>query len=246
MPPGSAPSDKADRPTRQRPDWRPFDERAASYDRWYETPLGAFVDRVEREAVFGLLQPMPGERILDVGCGTGRYVLDLLDLGTDPIGVEPSAGMLAAAIARSPPDASPVFARGVAERLPFASGVFDAAVFVTTLEFVSDVDASLAEAVRVTKGGGRLVLGVLNARGPWAARRRRSHDVVWRSARFFSPAEMRERLRAFGEVRYRMAVYPPPQFSGAPQSLFGIIERLGARFAPSLGAFIALRVDLRR
>jgi ubiquinone/menaquinone biosynthesis C-methylase UbiE len=243
---GNTTSDRADRPTRRRPPWRPFDEQAASYDRWYETPLGAFADRVEREAVFGLLEPMPGERILDVGCGTGRYVLALADRGANPVGIEPSAGMLAFAIARCAAYSSPAFARGVAESLPFTSGVFDAAISVTTLEFVGDLDAALAEAARVTKSGGRLVLGVLNARGPWAARRRRSQDAVWKSARFFSRAEIEERLRAFGEVRFRLAVYPPPQLSGAPQPVLSMVERLGARLAPSLGAFIAVRVDLRR
>lgn len=136
--------------------------------------------------------------------------------------------------------------RGVGEHLPLASAVFDAVIFVTTLEFVRDVDAALSEAARVTKPGGRVVLGVLNARGPWAARRRRSEDAVWKSARFFSRAEIEERLRMFGEVRSQVAVYVPPQLGMAPRSVFTILEWLGARIASSVGAFIALRVDLRR
>jgi len=246
MPPSSTPSDRVDRPTRQRPLWRPFDEQAASYDRWYETPLGAFADRVEREAVFGLLQPTPGERILDVGCGTGRYALELASRGVDAVGVDPSVAMLAVATARCAPNGNPAYVRGIAEHLPFASEAFDALICVTTLEFVRDVDAALLEAARVTKTGGRLVLGVLNARGPWAARRRRSQDAVWKSARFFSRAEIEEQLQPFGDVRSRVAVYPPPQLSGAPQPVLSMVERLGARLAPSLGAFMALRVDLRR
>jgi ubiquinone/menaquinone biosynthesis C-methylase UbiE len=226
--------------------WRLFDERSLSYDAWYETPLGAFADRVERETVFGLLEPMPGERILDVGCGTGRYALELASCGVNPVGIEPSAGMLAFAIPRSAARSRPAFARGVAESLPFASGVFDAAISVTTLEFVGDADAALAEAARVTKTGGRLVLGVLNARGPWAARRRRSGDVFWQTARFFRRAELEQRLRGLGEVRSRLAVYVPLELSRAPPPAFPFLERLGARLAPSLGAFIAVRVDLRR
>lgn len=226
--------------------WRPFDERAASYDRWYETPIGAFADRVEREAVFGLLQPMPGERILDVGCGTGRYALELAGRGVDAVGVDPSAAMLAVATARRAPSGRPAYVRAVAESLPFASGVFEAAISVTTLEFVEDVDAALAEAARVTRTGGRLVLGVLNARGPWAARRRRSEDVFWQTARFFRRAELEQRLRDYGGVRSRLAVYVPLELSRAPSPVLALFERLGARFAPSLGAFIAVRVDLRR
>lgn len=225
--------------------WWAFDERATSYDEWYETPLGAFIDRVEQQAIFDLLGVKPGELVLDVGAGTGRYARRLARRGARCVGLEPSRKMLAVAACTNSPG-GPQFVRGVAECLPLATGVFDAVVFVTALEFVRDLDAALLEAVRVTKPGGRLVLGVLNARGPWAARRRRSHDAVWNSAHFFSRAEIEQRLRAFGDVRSRLAVYAPPQLRRAPQSVFTILERLGPRLAPSLGAFIALRVDLRR
>src|SRR3990172_11345053 len=48
-----------------------FRDLAASYDAWYQTPLGAFAHAVERDAVLGLAEAKPGERALDIGCGTG-------------------------------------------------------------------------------------------------------------------------------------------------------------------------------
>ncbi|MBA1393781.1 ubiquinone biosynthesis protein UbiE, partial [Lactobacillus sp. XV13L] len=45
------------------------------YDDWYDTPMGKFVDQVETDALFKLLQPYPNESILEVGCGTGNFVL---------------------------------------------------------------------------------------------------------------------------------------------------------------------------
>lgn len=226
--------------------WWPFDERAVSYDRWYETPLGAFADRVERQAILGLLRPVTGERMLDVGCGTGRYARALAGRGVDVVGADPSGAMLTVAVSQYAFHGNPAYVRAVGERLPFAPAVFDAVTLVTTLEFVGDVDQAVQEAVRVVKPGGRLVVGVLNARGPWAARRRRSRDAVWRNARFFRRAEIEQQLRAFGEVRSRLALYVPPQLGRAPRSVFVFLERLGARFVPSLGAFVALRVDLGR
>jgi len=225
--------------------WRPFDSLAGSYDHWYETPLGSFVDRLERQAVFDLLGARPGQLILDVGSGTGRYARELVSQGVRCVGLEPSAAMLAVAQRSAPPD-GPSYIRGTGERLPLASHVFDAVICVTTLEFVADVDAALAEAARVAKPRGRLVIGVLNRRGPWAARRRRSADAVWKAAHFFTRAEMEQRLRAFGEVRSRLCVYVPPQLGHGPRPLLSLVERLGARIAPSLGAIIAFRVDLRR
>jgi ubiquinone/menaquinone biosynthesis C-methylase UbiE len=218
---------------------------APSYDRWYETRLGSFVDRVERQAVFGLLGTEPGELILDVGSGTGRYARELAYRGAQCVGVEPSSAMLAVA-QRLTGSGDPCYVHGVAEHLPLASDAFDAVITVTTLEFVADVEAALAEATRVVKPGGRLVLGVLNARGSWAAKRRRRRDAVWKKARFFDQRDVEARLRRFGSVRSQLAVYVPPQLNPAPRFVLGIIEWLGRRFRPSQAAFMAFRVDLRR
>ena len=43
-----------------------FDDQAAVYDRWYATPLGQLVDRVEKEAIFALLPDLAGRRVLEV------------------------------------------------------------------------------------------------------------------------------------------------------------------------------------
>jgi len=52
-----------------------FDEMADNYDRWYETPVGAAVDRMEKRAFLRVLEPKVGERLLEVGSGTGHWSL---------------------------------------------------------------------------------------------------------------------------------------------------------------------------
>ena len=56
-----------------------FDRLAHHYDAWYATPLGALVDREEKQAVLALAKPRAGKRALDVGCGTGIYTVALAD-----------------------------------------------------------------------------------------------------------------------------------------------------------------------
>lgn len=225
--------------------WSSFDGLAPSYDRWYETPLGSFVDGVERRAILSLLRPRPGELVLDIGSGTGRLCRELTRRSVRCVGLEPSRQMLS--VARATKDqGNPWYIRGVGELLPLASDVFDAVTFVTALEFVTDVDAALDEAARVAKPAARLLLGVLNSRGPWPAWRRRRRDPLWQGARLFHLADLQRRLSQLGRVRSRQAVYVPPQLRHAPRPLFAIIERLGATLAPSLGAFMVFRVDLRR
>ena len=57
-----------------------FDKKADDYDRWYESKLGKFVDKVETELAFSLLNPFPNE-ILDMGCGTGNFSIKLAEKG---------------------------------------------------------------------------------------------------------------------------------------------------------------------
>lgn len=227
--------------------WCPFDARAGSYDGWYETSLGAFADRVERDAIFRLLKPRPGERILDIGCGTGRYALELARLGaTAVVGVDPSMAMLAVAKAERALPGGSAYLRAVGEHLPFSSAAFDVVIAVTSLEFAADVDAMLAEAVRVTRSGGRVVIGALNGRSLWAVRRRRSRSPLWAAARFFDRGDLRAKLEPYGEVEDRLALFVPPQLGWVPPWLLGLLDRLGALLARPWGAFIALRLEVKR
>jgi ubiquinone/menaquinone biosynthesis C-methylase UbiE len=226
--------------------WQPFEEAAAAYDRWFESPLGAFADRVERRALFELLAPEPGELILDVGCGTGRYVQELARRGGRAVGVDPSPAMLAVTRGARTPIEGASYVRATGEALPLQSAVFDGAIIVTTLEFAADPDALLSEAVRASRPGGRVVVGALSRRGPWAARRRRSRSPLWAGARFFTEGDLRGMLGRYGPVQSRRALFVPPQLGWAPPPLMALVERLGAVFAGRWAAFIAVRVDVGR
>ena len=77
-------------------------EQVEAYDRWYATPLGQWVDRLEKQAVFELLPPLNGLRILEAGCGTGSFTLDLAAQGARVVGMDRSAAMLSRARSQSP------------------------------------------------------------------------------------------------------------------------------------------------
>jgi trans-aconitate methyltransferase len=103
------------------------------------------------EAVFQLLNPRAGERILDVGCGEGSLTERLVAAGATVVGVDASEEMVAAARARG------LDARMIdAERLPFERE-FDAVFSNAALHWVRDHDAMLAGVRRALKPGGRFV-----------------------------------------------------------------------------------------
>jgi ubiquinone/menaquinone biosynthesis C-methylase UbiE len=129
-------------------------------DRMATSPIGADYTRWTLRAV-GVAA---GHRVLDVGCGAGHALLAAAELvGPDgyAIGADSSATMLAAAHARV--GAAGRIRVGLcladAQRLPFADGVFDRCRAERVLQHLPDPAAAVAEMVRVTRPGGRLLLG---------------------------------------------------------------------------------------
>lgn len=163
--------------------------------------------------VLDAIGPVDGLRVLDLGCGKGRFARALQGRGADVAGVDLSAGMLAEAdgVAR---------VRGSARRLPFAAGSFDAAIAVEVFEHLDPTTRAeaVAEARRVLAPRGVLAIVdknavSLDARRPWLPSALvKSIDErrgLWMypaggpvRERWFRPGGMRkELLKEFSDVR---------------------------------------------
>ena len=102
----------------------------------------------------------PGERVLDVACGSGilaREVASRTGTTGSVIGLDPSPGMLAVA-KRLAPEVE--WRRGTAESLPFPDESFDAVVSQFGLMFFVDRHQAIREMLRVLSSGGRLAVAV--------------------------------------------------------------------------------------
>ncbi len=170
-----------------------FDDWPGRYNRWFETEIGRLVKHYEAELLQTMLDPQPGDYLLDVGCGTGIFTEAVLAQGAEIVGVDLSLPMVSAAAARFRGQSfSPMVGNMLA--LPFASGSFDKVFSMTAIEFVANGQAAVAELERVTKNGGTIVLTTLNRLSPWAERRLRKAEEgheLFKSMIFRSPAEMR-------------------------------------------------------
>jgi ubiquinone/menaquinone biosynthesis C-methylase UbiE len=141
---------------------------------WVEAPHPG----ITRERLREVLQPQPGERILEIGPGTGYYTLDMAEWlapgSADPGGsADPSGGtveifdlqrefldhVMARAAERGLANVVP--AQGDATALPYEDGSMDAVVLTAVLGEIPDRDAALREIRRVLEPGGRLVVGEL-------------------------------------------------------------------------------------
>ncbi len=100
-----------------------------------------------------------GDRVLDVGCGTGNASLAAAARGAEVLAVDPSPGLVALARERSDAAGAGVQAQvASAEALPFEDGAFDHVVSSFAVIFAADPDAALREMVRVARPGGVVTL----------------------------------------------------------------------------------------
>lgn len=175
----------------------------------HRDPLGAFIEAEQHALLIEALGPREGELIIDIGADTGRVAREVARYGPRIIATEPSPSLLELGKSRS---------RGIqiewraapSDVVPVEDGAADAALLVTTLEFVRDRRKTAAEAWRVIRPGGRLVVGVLGALSPWAALYRllgAQGVSPWNNAWLWTEDDLFRLLPSAAEPRVRSAVY---------------------------------------
>jgi SAM-dependent methyltransferase len=156
-----------------------FEAHHERYEAWFGRHEAAYLTELLALRAF---VPWQG-RGLEIGVGSGRFAGPL---GVQ-VGVDPSPAMLVHAARRGIQ-----VVEGTAERLPFADASFDHALVVTTICFVDSPAALVAEARRVLRPGGRLVVGFIDRDSPLGRHylAHKEESVFYREATFFSASEV--------------------------------------------------------
>ncbi|MEO5924698.1 MAG: class I SAM-dependent methyltransferase [Bryobacteraceae bacterium] len=137
----------------------------------WEESAGAWIADMGEHGDFGrkyVLDPVMlpralatgAKRALDVGCGEGRFCRMLRAHGMDVTGVEPTAALRAAALARDPGGR---YLDARAELLPLDDNAFDLVVSYLTLIDIPDFRGAIREMARVLRPGGTLLIANLNS-----------------------------------------------------------------------------------
>jgi SAM-dependent methyltransferase len=145
------------------------DAQAREHAARLELRAGADSEIAVRDEYVSLLGVVPGERVLDVGCGSGaatRTLAQRVCPGGHVVGMDTSSALLKVAsklAEKAGPNKGVEFKVGDCRALPFPDASFDCVLAATTLSHVPDPERALGEMVRVTRPGGRV--GVFDVDG---------------------------------------------------------------------------------
>lgn len=145
-----------------------FDREASHYDKWYETKMGSYVDKVETDCALNLFKVKKGMKILDIGCGTGNFSIKLAKMGCKVVGIDISEEMLNIAEEKAKKEDLDIeFYNMDVYDLKFEKETFDGVFSMAAFEFIKKPEPALEEIFRVVKKDGHVLIGTINKDSKW-------------------------------------------------------------------------------
>ena len=154
----------------------------------------------KHQDIMAALVPLPGAKVIDVGCGNGRITRLIAAAGAQVIGIDPGQKQLARAKAEAPVNGE-TYIEGSAENLPVADASADIVLFFNSLHHVPEavMDKALDEARRALKPQGWLFIAEPLAEGPQFLMQQPLNDETEVRARAYE-AIGRAKQRGFSDV----------------------------------------------
>ncbi|MBN2517027.1 MAG: methyltransferase domain-containing protein [Deltaproteobacteria bacterium] len=210
------------------------DKTVKAYEQWLKSPIGYYIDVRRKKLVLDLLAPMEGERLLDVGCKTGNYMLFFRREGCDVTGLDSSPSMLS--MARNKLGHRADFHVGNPEDLPFSDDEFDIVTLITCLDFADNSQKALEEAIRVSRKS--VFVGFLN-KYSFGAELSTIKEIFDVSPHSFSIWEMKQKIKAMlpsVSLRWGSVIFLPSGWYSFARNVEECIPSMNNPF----GSFVGL------
>lgn len=179
-----------------------------------------------RSTISAVVQQADGKRVLEVGCGSGRWIAELSRAGFDVAGVDPSEEMLSRASKLVNGD----LRRGIAEELPWPEASFDVVLYINSLHHFGAPLAALRETFRVLHPGGKLLSVGLDPHehgGRWYVYEFFPETLILDRQRFPSRTHRTDWMHTAGFTEVAVGVAERLEFSGNLEQALadGILKR---------------------
>lgn len=144
-----------------------YENNAPDYDEErFSSALGSIIDDIQKQIVLVLMGNIRGKKILDIGCGTGRFSLLLQKQNSDVFSIDPSGSMLKMFKGKlNYSDNYPELIHGLGYSLPFKNNSFDGCICINVMDHIDDHELLIKEIERVLKKEGFFVFNFSNSLG---------------------------------------------------------------------------------
>lgn len=203
-----------------------------------KTPRNDYIFARQKELVLDLVEPLAGERLLDVGCGTGNNLQIFNEKWCSLTGIDSSREKLD--IARKKYGDRAEFILAEAKDIPFSDNEFDIVTIINFLEVADDPQRVIEEAIRVCRG--RVFIGFLNNYSFFGTRQGLKEAFGFRLSqkmRFFSFPEVRNMVNNLldtSAMKWGSVIY----FPGIVYDFFEELEEIFPLQKNPFGAFVGL------
>lgn len=172
----------------------PDNKTAGFFGEKSKTPRNDYIFARKKELILDLVTPLPGERLLDVGCGTGNHLQIFNGKWCSLTGIDPSVEKLDIARKNCGDRAELIMADP--RDIPFSDNEFDIVTIINFLEIAEDPQKVIREAIRVCRG--RVFIGFLNNYSFFGTRQGLKEAFGFRiskNMRFYSFPEVRNMVK---------------------------------------------------
>jgi ubiquinone/menaquinone biosynthesis C-methylase UbiE len=163
-----------------------------NYERWFLTPAGMYTDDKEKDLLINTMRFKRGEKVLEIGCGTGRNLDYLSDLGLEPSGVEPVEELIKKARQKSTIRKEQLI-QCEYDAIPLADNSFGNVIFINTFGFAGNKTAALAEAYRIASK--KIAIGFLNKNSFSKFIKAKERRAVYNDSAPLSGSEMKKIMK---------------------------------------------------
>lgn len=224
----------------------------AKYDSWYDSIIGRVCFDREEQLLMASAVFKGSERILELGCGTGRFLFSVMKKSSHVVGIDRDISFLQFVKRKGEEMGLHLtLVQADGRELPFREGQFNVVYEVTTLCFVHNEKRLLQEMIRVCSAGGKILLGELNPISPWQWWRR---FKGWFGYGYFKemnwqfPSSLKKVLRENDcqEISVQRAIFFPPLNIKNYFYWRDLLERIGSILWFWIGAFYLIAAIKRR
>ena len=197
---------------------------------------GKLFNKLEMQQLEGVLHVLPsGQRILEVGCGTGRFMVRCLEAGHEVHGMDLSPQMLEECVKKTSSFKQANYCLAEGSKLPFKDSQFDFVYSIRTLNQVSSKSYALdmiREMIRVCCNNGTILVEFVNK---WSVTLGRHRSVR------LSISNIKSVVKKYGDVEVKdvsgILIFSQTLMNLTPVLLLDIFERLDTFFSKMFPVF---------